>query len=178
VREQGAEIFGRSPLLRLATEGGLRITTPKGSLNCGRVILALNGHVESLSLYRHRLMHVYTYVGMTRALTAAEQRRLDGEPEWGLIPADLACGEDSELRRQRRRQPAPKKLYSGPFMGLGARAHLWWTQRRAGREFQRRDRCAATRYRTSQRRAECPTPDPRRTVVHRLTMAARIVRAH
>jgi glycine/D-amino acid oxidase-like deaminating enzyme len=52
-----------------------------------RVILAVNGHIESLGLYRRRLMHVFTYASMTRQMSTAEQDRLGGDPEWGLVPA-------------------------------------------------------------------------------------------
>ena len=57
-------------------------------MTSANVILAVNGHLESFGLYRHRLMHVYTYASMTRVLGADELQALGGEPEWGLIPAD------------------------------------------------------------------------------------------
>jgi len=47
-----------------------------------------NGHLNSFGFLRGRLLHVFTYASMTRALTPAEVRRLGGAPRWGLTPAD------------------------------------------------------------------------------------------
>ena len=246
-REYGVEIFEHSPLLSLEPGGPAsctrsasthRVRTPKGTVVAPRAILAINGHVQSLGLFRRQLMHIFTYASMTRRLSAAEQGRLGGEAEWGLIPADpmgttvrrlrcgrivvrnvfswnpnlktskeqvwrtgrqhdrsfaarfpmldgvemeyrwgghlclsrnsvpafgevepglyvaacqnglgttkgtlsgmlvadLACDCDSELLRQWQVQPPPRPLPPEPFLSLGARAHLWWAQRRAALE--------------------------------------------
>lgn len=232
----GVGVYESTPLLRLETGPDHVAHTPKGTVTAPRVILAVNGHVESFGLFRRRLMHVFTYASMTRQLTEAEQRRLGGEPEWGLVPAhpmgstvrrlrsgrivvrsvfswnpdrrtceaqvrnngeihdrsftarfpmlenvemeyrwgghlclsrnavpafgevadrlfaaacqnglgttkgslsgmlaaDLACGEHSRLLEEWQNQPPPAKLMPEPFMGLGARTYLKWTQSRAG----------------------------------------------
>jgi len=52
----------------------------------------------------------------------------------GMLAADLACGIDSELLQQWQQQPTPSRHYPEPSTRLGARARLWWAQRRAGRE--------------------------------------------
>jgi glycine/D-amino acid oxidase-like deaminating enzyme len=83
----GVAVYEKSPLLCLETGPDHVAHTPHGTVTAPRVILAVNGHIESLGLYRRRLMHVFTYASMTRQLTAAEQGRLGGEPEWGLVPA-------------------------------------------------------------------------------------------
>lgn len=62
--------------------------TPKGRVTAPRVILAVNGHAESFGLFRRRLVHVFTYAAMTRALTPDEVARLGGAPRWGVLPAD------------------------------------------------------------------------------------------
>ncbi|MEL6610421.1 MAG: FAD-binding oxidoreductase, partial [Pseudomonadota bacterium] len=67
---------------------GWRAVTPTGSVCAPRVILAVNGHLESFGFKSRQLMHVLTYASMTRALTAEEQARLGGEARWGLTPAD------------------------------------------------------------------------------------------
>ena len=231
-------IYENSPALRIETEPELRVRTPKGSIRAGHVILTLNGQVESLGLFRHRLMHVFTYASMTAELSESQQKALGGEPEWGLIPAapmgstvrrikdgrivvrntftynpdmqtseaqiesigrqhdesfrarfpmlgdvamayrwgghlclslnsvpafgevepglyvaccqnglgtvkgtlagklivDLACGSNEPMVQEMLGHDEPKKLYPEPFMTLGARARLWWMQRRAGRD--------------------------------------------
>ncbi|MEM7423524.1 MAG: FAD-dependent oxidoreductase, partial [Pseudomonadota bacterium] len=62
--------------------------TPGGSVSAPRVILAVNGHVQSFGGFQSRLMHVMLYASMTRALTDAEVSRLGGAREWGITPSD------------------------------------------------------------------------------------------
>jgi glycine/D-amino acid oxidase-like deaminating enzyme len=232
------KIFENSPVVRIDTDGQHVVRTDRGTVKAPIVILAVNGHVESFGFYRRQLMHVFTLASMTRQLTAAEQDRLGGAPEWGLISADpmgttvrrikegrilirgsftynprmetspseiqrigrghdksfhrrfpmlgnvameyrwggalclslnsvpafgriseriysaccengvgvakstlagmlvadLASGADSPLLVDMMSHDAPERLYAEPFMTLGARAQLLWTQRRAGRE--------------------------------------------
>lgn len=84
-----ADLFEQSPVTALERQGGdWRAETPKGSVTAPRVILAVNGHAESFGFFKRRLMHVFTYASMTRALTAEEVTALGGEPRWGVLPAD------------------------------------------------------------------------------------------
>ncbi len=94
----GVTIHEQTPVLELSTGTIPVARTPKGSVTAPRVILAVNGHIESLGLFKHRLMHIFTYASMTRALSKDEQGRLGGESEWGLIPAHPM---GSTLRRLR-----------------------------------------------------------------------------
>ncbi|WP_101067188.1 NAD(P)/FAD-dependent oxidoreductase [Roseovarius salinarum] len=77
-----------SPVVRLARHGDWVAETPTGRVTAPRVILAVNGHAESFGHFRGRLLHVFTYASMTRALTGDEVRRLGGQPRWGVTPAD------------------------------------------------------------------------------------------
>lgn len=89
VERHGAVIFEDAPVVGLAREGPDWVaTTPGGSLTAPRVILAVNGHAESFGFFRGRLMHVFTFASMTRALSEAEVRRLGGAPVWACTPAD------------------------------------------------------------------------------------------
>ena len=81
-------VFEDSPVLRIETGAGHTIHTPKGRVTAPKLILTVNGQIESFGLYERRLMHLFTFASMTRELTADEQRRLGGEPAWALIPAD------------------------------------------------------------------------------------------
>ena len=82
-------VHEHSPVTRLRREGGHWIaTTPSGRLRGPRAVLAVNGHANSFGLYRGRLLHVFTYASMTRAMTASEIDRLGGEHTWGATPAD------------------------------------------------------------------------------------------
>lgn len=77
-----------SPVTALERKGDWVATTPGGRVTAPRVILAVNGHLASFGYMPRRLMHVFTYASMTRALTAEECARLGGHSVWGLTPAD------------------------------------------------------------------------------------------
>ena len=78
-----------SPVLKITRAGtAWRLDTPKGSVTAPKVILATNGHAESFGFHARRLMHVFTYASMTRALTRSEASALGGEPNWAVTPSD------------------------------------------------------------------------------------------
>lgn len=88
LRSNRVTVHENSPVTSLTREGDWSATTPKGKVTAPRVIMAVNGHLNSFGYLRGRLMHVFTYASMTRALNPAEVARLGGEPLWGLTPAD------------------------------------------------------------------------------------------
>jgi len=89
LRSNRVTVHEASPVTGLSRDGGIWTgTTPAGAVSAPRVILAVNGHAESFGFFRRRLMHVFTYASMTRALTDAEVARLGGAPRWALTPAD------------------------------------------------------------------------------------------
>ncbi len=86
---RGVAIHEGSPVTSLVRSGDAwRATTPGGGVTAGRVILTVNGHVESFGHFPRRLVHIHLYASMTRALTGDEVNRLGGAPVWGLTPAD------------------------------------------------------------------------------------------
>ena len=86
---QAVAIFEDSPVVALDRTGGVWIAkTSKGSIEAPKILLTINGHLESFGLFKRRLMHVYLYGSMTRPLTIEENRRLGGETVWGFTPAD------------------------------------------------------------------------------------------
>jgi glycine/D-amino acid oxidase-like deaminating enzyme len=86
---QGVNIYENSPVMGLSRAAGTwTARTSSGSVQSPRVILAVNGHVESFGFFKQRLMHVCLYASMTRPLTEDEQRRLGGERVWAFTPAD------------------------------------------------------------------------------------------
>lgn len=82
------KIFEDSPVTSLTRNGDWVATTPQGNVTAPKVILAVNGHLNSFGYAHGRLMHVFTYASMTRALTGDEVVRLGGHTLWGLTPAD------------------------------------------------------------------------------------------
>jgi len=64
------------------------IKTEKAAISTPKVILAVNGHIESFGYFKRRLVHIYLYASMTRKLTTSEIKDLGGEANWGFTPAD------------------------------------------------------------------------------------------
>jgi glycine/D-amino acid oxidase-like deaminating enzyme len=95
------DIREHSPVLKIESRGEHVVHTPKGRITTPRLILTVNGQIESLDFFSRRLMHVFTYASMTRPLTDAEIRRLGGENAWGLIPADPMGSTVRRLRSNR-----------------------------------------------------------------------------
>ena len=91
-------LFENSPVTEIRTGSSNQVRTPAGSVEAKKVILTVNGHLESFGFSRGRLMHLFLYGSMTRELTAAELQQLGGRQEWGITPAH-AMG--STLRRLR-----------------------------------------------------------------------------
>ncbi len=82
-------IHEESPVTELQRTGAdWRAVTPVGAVTAPRVILAVNGHAESFGYFARRLMHVFTYASMTRALKPEEVAALGGAPAWGVTPSD------------------------------------------------------------------------------------------
>ena len=46
------------------------MTTPQGQVSAGRVILTVNGHLESFGFEKGRLMQIFLYAVMTPELDA------------------------------------------------------------------------------------------------------------
>ena len=86
---QGITILENSPVTSINRQGtDWTVRTPGGQISAGKVILAVNGHVESFGYYSRRLMHIYLYASMTRALSDEEIAALGGHQIWGVTPAD------------------------------------------------------------------------------------------
>ena len=89
IKAAGVDLFEQSPVTSLERiQGNWRATTPSGAVTAERVILAVNGHAESFGFFERRLMHIFTYASMTRALNGEEVCRLGGQPRFGVLPAD------------------------------------------------------------------------------------------
>ena len=89
VEVAGVSIYEMSPVVQLKRQGNeWLVTTPRGSVTANKIILGVNGHLESFGYFQRQLMHVFTYGSMTRCLTKKELAALGGEPNWSLTPAD------------------------------------------------------------------------------------------
>lgn len=82
-------LYEQSPVTRLHRENNNWVAhTPTATVTSPRVILSVNGHLESFGFSKRRLMHIFTYGSMTRALSKDEVKRLGGKSTWALTPAD------------------------------------------------------------------------------------------
>lgn len=89
LRASGVGIWEQTPVTAFARTGSSwTLTTPKGRVTAGKVILANNGHLESFGFATNRLMHVFLYASMTVDLPAETLKTLGGTPRWGVTPAD------------------------------------------------------------------------------------------
>jgi glycine/D-amino acid oxidase-like deaminating enzyme len=82
------EIYENTPVIEIVPGEAPEVRTPNGRIRAGRLILTVNGHLESFGYAAGRLVHIFLYASMTRALTTEEQRTLGGQDEWALVPAD------------------------------------------------------------------------------------------
>ncbi|MYB35697.1 MAG: FAD-binding oxidoreductase [Gammaproteobacteria bacterium] len=89
LERNGVKIYENSPVQIIERSGSLwKLTTPKGTISAERVILAVNGQLESFGLMRHRLMHIFLYASLTAEIDPQTLRTLGGRPRWGLTPSD------------------------------------------------------------------------------------------
>lgn len=81
---RGAAIFEKSPVTKVAkVGGGWRLSSKKGTLEAGQVILATNGHLESFGIGKGRLIQLFLYASMTEVLDTPP-----GQDRWGVTPSD------------------------------------------------------------------------------------------
>ncbi|MCL4766095.1 MAG: FAD-binding oxidoreductase [Hyphomicrobiaceae bacterium] len=89
LRRDGARVCENSPVREISRTGSEWVlTTPKGRVTAGKVILANNGHLESFGFAQRRLMHIFLYASMTVDLDAETLTKLGGRPRWGITPSD------------------------------------------------------------------------------------------
>ncbi|MGI9366893.1 MAG: NAD(P)/FAD-dependent oxidoreductase [Rhizobiaceae bacterium] len=86
---QGVDLFENTPVTAFAkTTSGWDIKVPGATLSAGTMVLTVNGHVESFGFFKRRLMHIYLYASMTRAMSVEEAKQLGGYQNWAFTPSD------------------------------------------------------------------------------------------
>lgn len=85
---KGVDIYENSPVTGFERQGSCwRVRTASGSISAARVILTVNGHLESFGFERGRLMHLFLYAVMTPDLDKTALAKLGGSPRWGITPS-------------------------------------------------------------------------------------------
>ncbi len=86
---QDVSLFENSPVIDLKRDQAVWVaTTPRGTIKAPNVILTVNGHLESFGFFKRRLIHIFLFASITRALSESEEQQLGGAPVWGFTPAD------------------------------------------------------------------------------------------
>ena len=85
----GVAIYEDSPALGFQRDGGAWIIDTGGArVTTGKIILTVNGHLESFGVRPGRLMHLFLFACMTEELDADALKRLGGQSRWGITPSD------------------------------------------------------------------------------------------
>lgn len=89
LRARGVDIRENSAVVAFERHGdSWRVRTRNGSVGTPRVILTVNGHLESFGFERGRLMQLFLYAVMTPELDSQALSRLGRRSRWGITPAD------------------------------------------------------------------------------------------
>lgn len=85
----GVAVHTGTPVHGFVREGQTwRVQTAKAGITTPRVILTVNGHLESFGIAPGRLMQLFLFAVMTPELDDDTVRRLGGAPRWGVTPSD------------------------------------------------------------------------------------------
>ena len=83
------DIFEHSAVTEITRQGpDWQLKTAKGTLTTPRVLLTVNGHLESFGFQRGRLMQIFLFASMTPDLEPEALQLLGGQPRWGITPSD------------------------------------------------------------------------------------------
>lgn len=86
---QDVDIFENSAVTGCEKQGQTwRVSAGNGTVSTPRVILTVNGHLESFGFARGRLMQLFLYAVMTPELDPETLAKLGGQPRWGITPSD------------------------------------------------------------------------------------------
>lgn len=99
---ENVELYEESPVREILRRNGrFRLEAGAGAIEADRLFLATNGYTPALGFLRRRVFPLVTFGSLTRPLTAAEQERLGGEREWGLLSEDPMGSTVRRTRDQR-----------------------------------------------------------------------------
>lgn len=89
LRRDGVKVFENSAVTELTPGArGCKVQTAKGRIDCGKIVLAANGHLESFGFETGRLMQIFLFATMTPDLDATQLNALGGADRWGITPSD------------------------------------------------------------------------------------------
>ncbi|QIG46639.1 FAD-binding oxidoreductase [Nordella sp. HKS 07] len=102
-------LFERSPVRQIRRTNKWLVITEKGEVTADTVILAANTNIRVLGHLSGYLMAVYTYAGLTTALSEADLRNMGSDATWGVSPT-FKYG--TTMRRLANNRIMVRSLYS------------------------------------------------------------------
>lgn len=89
LQRAGVRVCENSPVTGFVRTGfDWVVKTQVAQVTTPRVILTVNGHLESFGFEKGRLMQLFLYAVMTPELSAEDLAQLGGVPRWGITPSD------------------------------------------------------------------------------------------
>ena len=89
LQRAGVRVCENSPVTGFVRNGSdWVVKTQAAQVTTPRVILTVNGHLESFGFEKGRLMQLFLYAVMTPELDADALARLGGASRWGITPSD------------------------------------------------------------------------------------------
>lgn len=89
LQRSGVRVCENSPVTGFVRTGSdWVVKTQVAQVTTPRVILTVNGHLESFGFEKGRLMQLFLYAVMTPELDADALARLGGASRWGITPSD------------------------------------------------------------------------------------------
>lgn len=89
LRRTGVRIFEQSPVIRLQQQGSnWWISTSGGAVSAEKVVLTVNGYLESFGFEYDRLIQLFLFAVMTPELDKETLCKLGGTPRWGVTPSN------------------------------------------------------------------------------------------
>lgn len=95
-------LYESTPVVEADFDPKVRLTTPRGTMSAGKMILATNGFAPEFGFFRGRLIIVALYASLTRPLTDAEHDALGRIDDWGLTTKGSAGGVTARYTQDRR----------------------------------------------------------------------------
>ena len=87
--QRGVRIFENSPVTGFARDGsGWKVHSRQNSITTSKLVLTVNGHLESFGIARDHLMQLFLFAVMTPELDNDALSKLGGQPRWGVTPSD------------------------------------------------------------------------------------------
>ncbi len=85
-------LYENTPVLKMESANGIRVTTPAGSVQAPRMILAANGFSEQFGYRTDAFYHLGLHASLTRPLNSEERAAYAVEKPWGVTPVNAFGG--------------------------------------------------------------------------------------